>query len=87
MIELSETIGVWNTYLCSKIKSKIEKQCVGSECKITMKEFREILWGHNVPTKLHWQIIGEMKAMGLIEVLNKQNILVIGSKEGSDWFF
>ncbi len=81
-------VGAYHNYLCKKIAEKrANPSDISKELIIKRIDFKRMLGWFNIPSYIQSKIIEEMKGMGLIEIRDKQNIILVRSKkDGSGWF-
>ncbi len=84
---MKKEVGAYHKYLCRKIEEKRTNRMDNSnELIISRKDFRRMLGWFNIPGYIQNKIIDEMKSMGLINIKDKQNIILVRQKKDDSWF-
>lgn len=76
----------YHSYLCDRIRNRKKDISNSEDIVIKRADFRVMLGWYNVPYDLQISFIRELRAMGLIKVKDKQNIVLLKKKGPGDWF-
>ena len=83
---MKKEVGAFHNYLFEKIRKKRENTLSPNKLIIKRDDFKRMLGWFNIPSYIQTKVIREMKDMGLIKIKDKQNIILVKKKSGSDWF-